>query len=353
MNKTKKILTVIAFILVTAVCATGVTIAVLADANRISINSDGVLSAEEAVKLTNKLEKKNFSQLIKETDKLDINKDGDIFGCYYDAVKSKLHDVSKNDITSELLSKKISDDTKINLLLLCETEEVEINYDDLLPILEDKSVSSGVKGVLVDLLAGEDETYADEIAKYASTCGESELTRALLALKDVRPEQAEKKANNILSDMSGSFSPAHKAAIIVKSALLESNSTDDEIDSFINVCDRILKSMPADDVDDKEVSVIYALSALKSKKSFSYLMNLDMENAVDFRAYIVDENEDVIDGILNSSPDFESVDLIAKTYAYYVPQAQFKEKTEKYLNDNGGYFSENADQKEMLLEVIK
>lgn len=268
-------------------------------------------------------------------------------------MKNKLRSTSVKDISSEILNKKINDDTKINLILLCETENIKINYADLIPMLRDENVSSNVKGVLVDILAEENDLYADTIEDYAKTCDSSELMRALLSLTSVRPNEAKKIANNILSDLTNSFSSRYKAALVSKSVMLENSGSTEEINNFINTCDYILKNMPADDSDEKEISVIYSLSALKDKKSFCYLMNSDNETAVDFRSYVVDENEDVINSVLDSAPDAESVDLIAKTYMYYVPQAEFKEKINEYLNKNKGYFDSNLDQKETLIEAVK
>lgn len=353
MNRRNKFITAATFILVTSICSASITIAALADNNRLSVSPDSSLSIEESVELTNKLEKKDFSQLVSETDKLDINKNNDVFGCYYDAIKTKLHDTSVKDITSEILNKKINDETKINLILLCETENIKIDYEDLVPMLKDEKVSSNVKGVLVDLLAAENDSYADTIEEYAKSCDSSELMRALQSLASVRPSEAEKIANDILSDLTDTFSSRYKAALVSKSVILENGGSSEAINNFIDTCDYILKNMQADDTDEKEISVIYSLSALKDKKSFSYLMNLNTENAVDFRAYIVDENENVINSILDSAPDAESVSLIARTIMYYVPQAEFKEKINEYLNKNSDYFDKNTEQKEILLEVIK
>lgn len=58
-------------------------------------------------------------------------------------------------------------------------ENIKIDYEDLIPMLKDEKVSSAVKGVLVDLLADENNSYADTIEYYAKSCDSSELMRAL------------------------------------------------------------------------------------------------------------------------------------------------------------------------------
>lgn len=46
-------------------------------------------------------------------------------------------------------------------------------------MLKDEKVSSDVKCVLVDLLADENNSYADTIENYTKSCDSSELMRAL------------------------------------------------------------------------------------------------------------------------------------------------------------------------------
>lgn len=353
MHNKKKIHILGCLFLIVLVCSLSAVAVVKATNNEIQIYLDGNFTQDEAVSFIDKLQQKELSKLIDEANELDLlasQEDEVIY--YYDVIRSKLSDVSVDDITAELLSEKNTDDVKINLLILCSSEGVALNYEELLPMLDDDSISASVKGVLLDLIAGEGSTYADEIEARAYSCSDSDIMEVLTTLQSLRPEKAEMIANEILSDITSNFSEKHKAALVTKANSLHSDFSQQEAKDFIDICNDMLNKMPADDEEEKEISVIYALSSMQSKDSFYYLFSLESENAISFRAYIVEENQSVINDILSEKPSADAVILLAKIAPYYVPKKEYFEKINIYLTENAEYFDEKTEQKNILLEVI-
>lgn len=350
----KKIIVSGVVVLALIVCTISLTAVATTGKNEISLYSDGSLTADEASVFVKDLQKKSLSNLVDGANDLDFSKTPeDKIGYYYQVIKTKLADAASGDITKMLLNDKNTDDVKANLLMICSAENIPLDYDKLLPILYDENVSNYVKSILIDLMSGEGDKYVEEIEKQARSSDNPIIMEALTSLMSHRPESAMEISNEILSDLSESFDRKHKAALITKANLLHDTSDTQEIQNFVNLCDEILKTMPADDVEDKEVIVIDSLSLMQKKESFFYLMNLENAKAIDFRSFVVHQNQPVIEELLKETPNADTVALLAKVFFYYAPEEEYKEMLRGYLEKNADYFAENLAQKDELLEVIK
>lgn len=351
-KNSKKFLIGFCVLFATLVCSASVTAAAIVGNNSITIHPNENFKEDETV-IINELQQKDIEKLIDEVNKLDFFTAEEKIICYYDVIRSKLKDAPIEDITVELLDNKNTDDVRINLLLLCDLEGIKLDYADLLQMLDDENISPSVKNVLIDLMGSEGEKYIDEIEAFVLSYNESSIIEALSTLQSLNPKKAENIANDILSDLTGTFSEKYKAALITKAASLYTKSSQKETKEFIDICNNVINNMPTDDEDEKEISVIYALSSIQNIDCLSYLMNIESEKAISFRAYIVDENQSVINDILKEAPNTENVELLAKISPYYVPQKDIIDKINKYLYSNDEYFEKNPDQKNMLLEVGK
>lgn len=356
MNRKKsliKYLLISSIILAVIVCSVSLTVTALSKRANNDINSSENLIEQDVTQFAKQLQKKKLNELIADVNSLDFSADEEEIVCYYEVIKTKLHNAPKGDVTKELLDNDNSDDVKVNLLILCDSENIDVDYEKLLPILSDVNASASVKNVLIDLMAGEGNEYVDEIEEQALAYNESTFMNALTNLQFFRPEKAAEITNNVLSDLKNEFSPIYKGALVAKSIALYLNSEQEERNSFIEICDDILKNMNAEDKEEKEISVIYSLSSVKSRETFFYLMSLESEKAKSFRAYIVEENQEIIDDILSEAPSAESIELLAKTSSYYVPQADYQDMIKIYIEKNDSYLETNQAQKNILLEVIK
>ena len=353
MKETKKKL--FAYVLLVAfVCSVTLTATAISNKKEISLFSDGNLTQDEALAIVSELQEKDLLTLIQEANKLDSSSTaGDKIVYYYEVIKNKLSDTPPERIITALLDTNNTDEVKINILTLCEVEDVAIDYDQLIPLLDDNNTSSALKNVLIDLMAGKGNKYADEIEEHALLCNESNIFKALTTLQALRPKKAEIIADDILSDLNTSFSEKYKAAIITKANILHSKSDRFATNEFISICDNIYNDMSAKDPEEKEITVLYALSLVQSRETFAYLMDKEDDLSKSFRAYIVEENQTVINDILAEKPTTDSVRLLVKTAPYYYPRTVFVEKINTYLSNNAEFFGENQELCSMLLEVIK
>ena len=338
-------------LIVAAICIASGTVAALASNNKLNIHTDIDMSEAEAIKLIDSLQKKDMSELINEVNKLHLAEEEEKIMYYYDAIKSKLAKTPSDKISAELLSKSNTDDVKINLMTLCSSENIKLEYDNLLSLL-DSNTPPSVKNVFIDLLATEGDKYADSIEKLAETDNDPCIVKALTVLYSMRPEKAEAITNEILSDTKA-FSEKHNAALVTKANILSSKPDKADIEAFISVCDSIVNTTSTETEDEKEISVIYALSSVKNTATLSYLLSLENETAINFRSYIVEENRQIIDNIIDSAATSENAALLIQAAPYYVPQAEYISKINEYLNQNAEFFSMHSELKNALEEVTR
>ena len=352
LKKTKKFSVLLSVILALVCLCTAVTV-VLASSNKFTFYPDSDLSKEKATILMDELNKKDFSELINEVNKLQQSRDEEEkIAYYYDAIKNKLPETAVSKITAELLDNKNTDDTKINLMILCDSENIKLDYEELLPLLDDNA-SVSVKNMVIDLIAKDGEAFIDVIEEQALSADDSSVIKSLTLLANLEAEKAEEIADDILSDLTVVFSERHKAALLTKANLLRENATQKEINSFISLCDNIISNMPADNKEEKEIAVIYALSAMQIKETLSYLIKLDNDTAESFRAYVTEENRTVVDNIFDMPADAENVELLLQVAPYYVPKEDFVKKANDYSEKNSEFFAKYPEYQVCLEEMIK
>lgn len=352
--KTAKRIIGIVFLIAVLILTIVISVTAMTKEREIPLMADGSLSKKEAEAFIEELQKKDLGSLIRDVNELDFSKtEEDKIYYYYEVIKNKLRDASAEEISSVISSPETKDDVKINILTLCEAEGIILDYDGLLSLLEQDTVSAPVKNLLLDLLTGKGDNYADLLEEKALSADDTIIQKALSDLYVLRPDTAVEIADSILSDLSGPFSAKIKAALLTKAIALQENPSDREIEKFVHICDHMLKNMSASDEEERNATVIASLAQLENRISFSYLMSLEGENYEDAKSFIVYENKNVVDALFNEKPDADTVSLILKAAPYYFPNEEIVENIQKYLEKNAEYFEKNKEQKDLLAGVIQ
>lgn len=262
---------------------------------------------------------------------------------------------ASDDIVAKIfLNNNISEDNRVTLLThYYATKKETIDFENFLPILDDKKASAGLKCTLLGMLSSQGEEYADVIEAQALKIDDPIVYEALPDLYGVRPEKAEMMADSILSDLTEPFSDKYKAALMTKPIAFSSGKTDDDINAFIDVCDNMLNNMQADDEEEKAITIIYTLSSTGKREALSYLMNSTHETVAEFgsRCSVVEENKAIIEDLLKEEPSQGSVDLLAKCEPYYVPTEEALQKVNDYMETNAAYFESETEQNNLLRAV--
>lgn len=108
---------------------------------------DFKIIAESDIEWEHDWEKKELKELLYEVDDLSKYSEEEM-SFFINVLTEKLSETSKDKITEIMLDKKISEDMKTNILMICDAHNITVDFNKLKPILVDKSYTLRFKNFL-------------------------------------------------------------------------------------------------------------------------------------------------------------------------------------------------------------
>lgn len=351
MNKKKKIVIILSIVFLIALL-----IVIPVSSNNLTVNlyEDGSLSDEEAIKFVSDLTQKDLKTLLNEADELDYSTiSEDVVGYYYEAIRIKLTDVPVSEIIKYLLNEKLSVEIKTSVLMLCDMLNISVDYENFISLLKDPDVPKSYRNFLMSQMVADGEKYTSVIEDIARSYDNPDIfiENSLSYLQYLNPKKGMEIADEILADLSSANTDKYKAALIAKSDYFcrnRNNNDPEELKNFIDVCDKFLNAPEFSDEYKRSV-VIYSLKKANQKETFSYLMLSENEIIQNEISVIVGDNKNVIEEILNETPESQNIRVLSKAAPYY----DEAEKLEQYVKQNDDYFNLHTEEKLILSEVTK
>lgn len=348
MKKYKKVLIILVSIILTAVVGLILWVYAISKSYSAELN----LHSNDEQNIIEELKLKDLHTLLLEAGTFAADEDSQDIEYVFEAITEILPLYAPEKITCEFLDNEISDEVKTQLLLICEANDIGYDFDKVSELLKNENTASLLKNTILDIMSTKGSEYENLILSELKNENEETIFRSMIALQNVDIEKAEEIAEIMLQDNSY-FGAKHKAALIIIANILAEETTSEKLSEYICLCDEIIFDYPCEDEEEKQISVIYALSKIKRFESFNYLMNLTLQKAIDFRSYIVEENSPVLKQILSEEPTVEKADLVICSYGYSTNEKELLSEITHYYEENKVFFNENPRLLSEISEIIK
>ena len=223
----------------------------------------------------------------------------------------------------------------MTLLQICSDLVRNIDYDKIVKLLDDKNTDFEIKRNIIINLCDE-LLYINIIEDIARGEDEELAFQAIRFLYMAEPENAVTIVDDILQAFDGKVSDRVKAAIMVKALSLQNNSTSEEINNFIQLCDQILNSEEGKN-EDIVNSIFFSLSDVKREESITYILN---SNKIDdsMKVFCVKEGLSVAEEMISKSANEATVnnDIMSKLNAI-LNESNITENTSVISNNMNDY----------------
>ena len=348
---TKKIIRIFlmcgSFILVIA----GISVGVFAYKNKITTFEEAKIYAEsifnaEKNEVFNKLSDYEFNDILTEIKQIESSKNSDTneLSYYHIALADKMSTASKKDVTSAILDKSLSAESRTTIIISAQANNVVLDYERLSAAISDDTYED-IRPLLIELVATATPTNIDAIEKIVDNKTNG-FSKAIKTLWEIKPTKADAVADEVLAEYSGEYDEIFRGAFSVKSYKARLDPTDKNSAEFIALCDRILNT-PCEDSEDRQIFIIATLEEIQNKQILIYFRDKGFSEWTGGHNIAL-----TLSKILKEPASTNNIELFLHFYPKVFTQSLF-EDINSHLANNKTFYNTNTELKTKLESIAK
>lgn len=334
------ILLLIIFIAITVFAYTN-NVTTLAEAKAFA---ESIFNAEKT-EVLNELSNKNFDEILSEikhmenADKTDSN----MLSYYHIALADKMVTADKDKITSAILDKSLSAESRASIIVSAESNEISLDYERLSAAITDDNYED-IRSLLIDIVADATPDNIDEIEKIVDNKSEG-FSKAIKTLWKIKPTKAIAVADEIFTDYSGEYDEFFRGAFSVKSYQAMLDPTERNCAEYIALCDRVLNT-PCEDAESREIYMISWMEEIQSKEILIYFREKGFAEVMSGPYLSL-----TLAKILEEPASMENIDLFLYFYPHTTTHNVW-EALNKHLANNEEFYKNNPQLKNELEQIV-
>ena len=206
-------------------------------------------------------------------------------------LQTRMNEVSVEKIEAIILDPQNCDALRTALMMLAADLSWPLDADKLTAMVRGDSASETLKAYALSYLIEQDPVDRELFSEIASDKNDPNSGWALKLLYLYNAQAARPILDEVLADCSGGpLDSRTGTALLYKGADLHNNGTPEEINAFIQFCDKLLSNDLS--ADDRSV-VVLAIINVGTKESVSYIFS-HFEELSDYLAWAVIETDNAV-----------------------------------------------------------